>query len=58
MKEIAIEFVRWVWERGYIRYVDSDNNEYWIQENTSFKAKRIEELFTEFENGINYDNKL
>ena len=58
MKEIAIEFARWVGERGYIRYVDSNNNEYWIQEKVSFEAKTIEELFIEFENSINYDNKL
>lgn len=58
MKEIAIEFVRWVWQSGYARYVDSNNNEYWIQEKVSFEAKTIEELFIEFENSINYDNKL
>jgi hypothetical protein len=58
MKEIAIEFARWVWLSGYTRYVDSNNNEYWIQEKVSFEAKTIEELFIEFENSINYDNKL
>jgi hypothetical protein len=48
--DVSINFLVWVFDRKYVRYLDTENKDYWIQEHKNFSYKTTQELFEEFIN--------